>query len=242
MVSTSHVGQRETISDSLSSGCRSTAAQALSMTSLDNAATNRALALQVPPRRVCLADAVEHAAVLAVDVDAKGVVARHTRRAHIVDKNGHQKNVIVGHEVRSSWWSGRQFAELLHGTRGVPRSVSAHGVGELGPQSLVAGRKARQNSPGEILGRYKRPHTIGHVEYVLSHTNEHRRDEDGVGFLPMEDAEHVTQVVLAVCAVAVCRDNGLVLDAEAQTGEVGPGSLLAGLGHDKVQLARPSTR
>jgi len=115
-------------------------------------------------------------------------------------------------------------------------------VGELGPQSLVAGRKARQNSPDEILGRYKRPHTIRHVEYVLSHTNEYSREQDGVGFLPMEHAEHVTQVVVAVCAVAVCRDNGLVLDAEAQAGEVRPGSVLAGLGHNEVQLARPPTR
>ncbi len=212
------------------------------MTSLDNAGTDRAQTLQVPPRCVCPADAVEHAAVVGVDVNPEGVVARDTGRAHIVDKNGNQKNVIIGDEVRSSGRSGRQFAKLLHGARGVPRSIATHGVGKLGPQSLVAGRKARQNSTAEILGRHKRPHTIGHVENVLGHTNEHSRDQDGIGLLPVEHAEHVTQVVVAICAVAVCRDNGLVLDAEAQAGEVGPGCLLAGLGNDEVQLARPPAR
>ena len=57
-------------------------------------------------------------------------LSRATRGGpHIVDKNGHQKNVIVGHEVRSSGRSGREFAKPFHGPRGVPRSVAAHGVG-----------------------------------------------------------------------------------------------------------------
>jgi hypothetical protein len=63
--------------------------------------------------------------------------------------------------------------------------------------------------------------------------------QDGIGRLPMAHPEHIAQVVIAVCPVAVCRDNGLVLDAETQAGEIGRGCLLAGLGHDEVKLARP---
>ncbi len=132
---------------------------------------------------------------------------------NVADQDRYQKHIVVGYKVGSSGGPGRQFAELVHAALSIPRTVAADGVAELGPQSLVAGRKTRENLSGEVLGRYKRPHTVGHVQYVVGHTNEHSRDQDGVGLLLMQHAEHVTQVVVAICAVAVRRDNGLVFDA-----------------------------
>jgi len=71
--------------------------------------------LQVPPRGVRFADAVEHRAVLGVDVDAEGVLPREARRAHVVDKNRYEKDIVVGHQVRPSGRTSRQLAELLDG-------------------------------------------------------------------------------------------------------------------------------
>src|SRR3989338_9749641 len=58
--------------------------------------------LQVPPRGVRFADAVEHRAVLGVDIDAEGVLPCEARRAYVVDKNRHEQDIVVGHQVGPS--------------------------------------------------------------------------------------------------------------------------------------------
>ena len=93
--------------------------------------------LQVPSRGVSFADAVEHRAVLGVNVDAKGVFSCDMRWVYVVDKNRYEEDVIVGDQISSSGRTGWQFAELLHSSRCIQQAVKAHGVRELIPECIV---------------------------------------------------------------------------------------------------------
>src|SRR5579863_5189346 len=93
--------------------------------------------LQVPASRIRFTDRIQHGAILPLNVDTEAERVRRlgdVRLIHIIDKRGHQQNVIVADNVSVTGWASRKLAEFFKGARRITGTISADGEIEFIPK------------------------------------------------------------------------------------------------------------